>query len=821
MAQAWFERYRDIRFGAFARRSSGQKLYGIEEVVPAVWASRWVMVTRSLLAAVIAACSSPRAPVPTAPTSSLGAQRPAELANSILTRPDLAAYHGWIKYLSFQAQHGVERAAAAAQLAEWSEKILADPALISELRGAREWAYVSPADGSGQPFRISIPASYAGARALPLSVYLHGQGANHLEAPRVPEQLTAWSPNTNFIEVSVLGRARGAGYVGLAEADVLQVIDYVTQHFRVDVDRVHLVGVSMGGVGAMAIGARHPHRFASIWSVCGSALDIPVANLLTVPIYVTHSDDDPSVPPFIMRGAAEHLPKLGGKAVWDLTTGYGHMVWKYHAGNERARRWMFEQVRPSSRAVRHIDFTALDGNAARAWWAEVEEWGPEPKPARFVLRAENDTLHAELYNVLGLRLHLAESPLDLGKPITLLAHVGGNASQSTPLRIEPGSLTGPVVLTVDPDTRAARLTPASPEPSRLHTPGGANLLYDGSPLLIVYGTRGDPATQQAQKAAAELASRNANSGWFEANEARPHTNGLPLRFNVYGRLRVKADVDVSADDVARHHLVLIGTAAQNTFVETIAERLPVRFSSEHIEFDDGLRVPSTGATLRLVHRNPAAPDRLLYWVASDEARAYGPSGPLLQYLGLSPHAADALVTVDAEARLVLARSLDSRWRWLKRERSPLLDLAENTWAAADRVASEMARHATGADFVVISSFRTAPGGTAFRPGWTRRSDITPYFAPLNLMQVTGRELLASAAAFDEHLRAGADDYVASIWPVPSAQSLELDRTYSLLATSDGVYQLPMIAHLTPKALELTGKTLADVVEVSRPSDGAP
>jgi poly(3-hydroxybutyrate) depolymerase len=801
----------------FARARARLGLTGA--VTRGAYVSPSLTVARSLLVAFIVACSSPRAPVPptNASASSPHPERAADAVSTIVARPDLAAYHGWIKYLSFQAQHGVERAARAVQLAEWSAKILENPALLSELRGVHEWAYESAADGSGQPFRISIPASYDGVRAMPLSVYLHGQGANHLEAPQVPEQLMAWSADANFIEVAVLGRARGAGYVGLGEADVLQVIDYVTQHFRADVDRIHLVGVSMGGVGAMELGARHPHRFASVWSVCGSALDIPVANLLTVPIYVTHSDDDTSVPPFIMRGAAEHLPKRGGKAVWDLTTGYGHAVWKYHAGNERARRWTFEQVRPSSAAVRHIDFTALDGNAARAWWAEVEEWGPEPKPARFVLRAEDNTLHVELHNVLALRLHLAQSPLDLRKAISLVLHTGKHTSQSTRSSIEPGSVTDSVVLAIDPDTHAARLAAASSgrsEPSRRHTPGGANLLYDGKPLLIVYGTRGDAATRQAQKAGAELASRNANSGWFEANEARPHTHGLPLRFNVYGDLRVKADVDVSAADVVRHHLVLLGTAEQNSVVERIAERLPVTFSSEHIEFDDGLRVPSTGATLRLVYRNPEAPERLLYWIASNDVRAYGPSGALLQAMALGPHAADALVTVDAEARLVLVRHLDSRWRWLKRERSPLLELEENTWAAADRVQAEAARRAIGANFAVVSSFRTARGGAAFSPGWTRVSDVTPYFAPLSLMQVTGRELLAAAAAFDEEQRTGADDYVSSIWPVPSAQAIEPDRTYTLVAPPDGVYELPVVAHVTPRKLELTDTTLADVVDAS-------
>jgi hypothetical protein len=132
--------------------------------------------------------------------------------------------------------------------------------------------------------------------------------------------------------------------------------------------------------------------------------------------------------------------------------------------------------------------------------------------------------------------------------------------------------------------------------------------------------------------------------------------------------------------------------------------------------------------------------------------------------------------------------------------------------AADRVLSEAARRATGADFAVVASFRTLRGVAAFTPGWTRVSDGTPYFAPLSLMQVTGRELSAAAAAFATHQQAGAGDYVASIIPVSSAAGLEPNRTYSLVATPDGVYQLRAIAHLTPRVIELTDRTLADAID---------
>lgn len=781
--------------------------------------ARRALLARAFLAAVGVACSAPSAstmavtPPPDSAPSSPAATRAPDNASAVLARPDLAAYHGWIKYLRFQAEHGASREAARGQLAEWSAKILDDPALLSKLRGVQEWAYESPADGSGQPFRISIPATYDGVRAMPLSLHLHGTGANHLEMADVPELLTGWSADERFIEVAVLGRGRGVGFIGLGEADVLQVLDYVSEHFRVDVDRVHLVGVSSGATGVLSLATRHPDRFASAWSVCGSALDVPIANILTVPLYVTHSDDDPGVPELMMRGAVERLPKLGGKAIWDLTTGFKHAVWKYHAGNARGRRWTFEQARPSSPAVRRIDFTALDGGASRAFWAEVEEWGPEARPARFMLRADGNQLEATLHNVLRLRLHLKQSPFDTTQPILLTLHDADAASASRQLSIAPSSGVDSVVIAVDPATGAATLEAASArQPVRRHTPGGANQLYDGEPLLIVYGTRGDAAGQAARRAAAELASHSANSGWFEASKRGAPSDGVPVNFNLYGALRVKADAEVTDEDMARHHLVLIGTAEQNSIVERMAPGLPVSFSSERIEFSDGFSVPSVGRTLRLVHFNPRASDRLIYWVASDEPEAYGANWPLIAYLTMGSHGIDALVTEDAKHTLVLGRSFDSRWRWQQRDRSPLLELDENTWAAADRLQADVARRALRADFAIASSYRTATGAAAFSPGWTRRSDVTPYFAQLSVLKLSGRELLATEAAFSKDRQQGNGDFIATVWPAPSSARVKPEQTYSVVATADGVYGLLSIAQLSPKEVALTDRTLADVVD---------
>jgi hypothetical protein len=171
--------------------------------------------------------------------------------------------------------------------------------------------------------------------------------------------------------------------------------------------------------------------------------------------------------------------------IFDETNGYGHPVWDYKEGNERGAAWELLQVRPSSHAVRRINYTAIDGGAMRGWWGEIAEWGAAPRPARFVLTAgDHNYLYAELTNVTRLRLLLAESPFD--PTHSLQVAVNG----AVPLTL-PAPLPDTIVLARgESGWSFESMTP--PTPFRLHTPGSALLLYEGDPLLIVYGTRGVP-----------------------------------------------------------------------------------------------------------------------------------------------------------------------------------------------------------------------------------------------------------------------------------------------------------------------------------------
>jgi hypothetical protein len=753
----------------------------------------------ALLGAAALAAAPLRADVP-APALAAGL---AARADADLARPDLADYRGWIRYLRFDAVNAAARggdgAAKARRLEDWLGRIESDPRVLASLRGVQEWAYASPVDGSGQPFRLVIPTDYDPGRPAPLTVYMHGYSGNHIE------HSTGFADHPGAFELAVLGRSRGGGYRALSEADVLQVVDYIEAHWSIDLDRVSLNGGSMGGGGTYRLGSRYPQRWASGRPSCGYASYVPVGNLLTLPIYATHSFDDPTVSVLHEVGPLARLQELGGRVIFDLTNGYGHAVWDYAEGNARGLAWEKLQVRPASRAVRHIDYTALDGGAVRGWWAEVAEWGASPGPARFVLSAGGaNQLFARLTNITRLRLRIAESPLDAAS--TLAVSVNG----AVPFTL-PAPLPAEVVLALGakgwgPEDRA-------PEPGfRLHTPGSASLLYCGEPLLIVYGTSGSAAERDAMRAAAAAASRSPIPAWPE-DGGPSGKDGVPHSHNLYGDLNTKADTAVTDADIARCHLVLIGTARQNAVVARMADSLPVRMTASGITCSDGVAFPGEHLALGLVHYDPLAPGRLVFWVASDDAAAYAAGSAIPDFMGGGAFIAGNafvgdLLVMDASSPVVVAtRSFGPRWTWTAgREASPLVPAGATTAESLSRRVGEAVLRSAGADLALVNRFGK-PGATVAQSGTTRISDLLPFFMnqPIGLFEVPGSDLRAIAqkvAAKDSGLvLVGFDP--AAVLP---------GRRYRVALPVGVLWALAPLVVPAPADYRLTGIDTSDAVE---------
>jgi poly(3-hydroxybutyrate) depolymerase len=133
--------------------------------------------------------------------------------------------------------------------------------------------YVSPADGAVRLYEIRTPAGYDGTSQMPAVLFLHGRGGSMTSFQS--DVYEAEADARGFVLVFWQGRfdptigALSTQYVdgvnGIPdETDVLACLADALASFRIDPDRVHLVGFSQGGKGALLIGLKNPDRFASL-----------------------------------------------------------------------------------------------------------------------------------------------------------------------------------------------------------------------------------------------------------------------------------------------------------------------------------------------------------------------------------------------------------------------------------------------------------------------------------------------------------------------------------------------------------------------------
>jgi predicted peptidase len=92
------------------------------------------------------------------------------------------------------------------------------------------------------------------------------------------------------------------------------LLDEVLRRYRVDADRVYLVGNIMGGTGTWALAASCPERFAAIAPICGGGDPDSAGRLRDVPTWAFHGGDDRIVPLERSERMIAALRQAGGDA---------------------------------------------------------------------------------------------------------------------------------------------------------------------------------------------------------------------------------------------------------------------------------------------------------------------------------------------------------------------------------------------------------------------------------------------------------------------------------------------------------------------------
>jgi len=747
-------------------------------------------------------------------------------ARQIQAQPKMTDYAGWIDYLATQVDLGMDdreepsskSIEAASRLIKWTTKITADANTISKLRGMQEWAYLSKADGTGQPFLIAIPEDYDHKRSYPLYLELHGRTLTHMHFASFEH------PEPDRVKLFVLGRSRGGGYTALSEVDVLEALDYVMKHWNINPDHVHVAGISMGGYGTFSMASRFPDLFASAIPKCGGGAHLPMENALHVPFYALHSKDDYLVPVFGSRVATRTIEKFGGEAIQDETDGLGHATWLYNEGLARAQKWADGLVR--KKKVDRIHYTAMDELARKAYWVELLEWGPEGRPAEIDARiGSNNTLYLALDNVGVLKIDLKSCSAEKRTPLMMVVNRHIEKTIEAPL---PDSL----YIIAQKDGWLVAKDKPNPPRERLHFPGGAMALYHGEPIMIVWGTGGDKETNKKMYEVAQAARQSCKPNWPIATEIK---EGVPMTYTLYGRLPGKPDSEVTEADMRKYNLVLIGTAKQNSVVAKLSNDLPVKVKDGRVSANDGISWDCNDCAVGLLYYNPLEPKRLIYWVGSDSAEFYRLGAPLMDSQQWNTAAPDLLVMHATKEQLIAARRFDSRWEWEKGYKaSPLI---KEELCSEIKSAQEIARtlqQKTGADFMLYGTVLRLSDELGFSPGQTRQMDVLSslYGDRIVMMELKGQEILDDTKSINEAREKaiaekkakqeaakekkeetiGEQTWVLHIFPEPKPETIVPEQLYSVVAHAWDVEEYVKVTHKNPESLRHLAVTMRDVLK---------
>src|SRR3989440_9076918 len=205
-------------------------------------------------------------------------------------------------------------------------------------------------------YLLFLPADYSktSAKKWPLMLFLHGAGERGTNIWKVaahgPPKNVAKNSDFPFIVVSP---QCPEGSIWSPEP-LLELLDEVTKKYSVDLSRVYLTGLSMGGYGTWMLGTAYPERFAAIAPICGGGDLITVllssrektAALKSLGIWAFHGAKDPVVPVEESKRMIDAVRKAGALDVkLTIYPEAQHDSWTETYNNQELYRWLLNHQR--------------------------------------------------------------------------------------------------------------------------------------------------------------------------------------------------------------------------------------------------------------------------------------------------------------------------------------------------------------------------------------------------------------------------------------------------------------------------------------------
>lgn len=235
-------------------------------------------------------------------------------------------------------------------------------------------------EGKVLPYQLLQPNEHKGK--LPLVIFLHGSGERgsdneaqlrhgaplfakpeirerfpcYVIAPQCPAD-QKWA-DVDWSKPTMTQSPQPSAPMKL----LLGLLDALPKEFPdIDLDRIYVTGLSMGGYGTWDLITRFPERFAAAVPICGGGDAEKAAAIAALPVWAFHGGADSVVPVELTRKMVAGIQAAGGTPLYWEYPRVGHDCWTLAYQEPELLPWMFAQTR----GQKPVPFETVAGHFAQ------------------------------------------------------------------------------------------------------------------------------------------------------------------------------------------------------------------------------------------------------------------------------------------------------------------------------------------------------------------------------------------------------------------------------------------------------------------------
>ena len=200
---------------------------------------------------------------------------------------------------------------------------------------------------------LYLPHEYAqdSTKRWPLIMFLHGVGERgdsvddleQVKAHGLPRYL---NEGHDLPCIVVSPQCPSDKWWTLEEDALKALLDQIMSEYAVDVSRVYLTGLSMGGFGTWSLAIAYPELFAAIAPVSGGGVPPLARNLKDVPVWAIHGALDDIVPLHQSENMVNKLKSAGGNVRFSVFPELKHDMWLVSYNDPKLYEWLFAHHKP-------------------------------------------------------------------------------------------------------------------------------------------------------------------------------------------------------------------------------------------------------------------------------------------------------------------------------------------------------------------------------------------------------------------------------------------------------------------------------------------